>query len=740
MRHAPRPTFAALRPGLAALLGSLLFGGCAGDDPLRASNRLLAAGQPEEALRQLETAARAQPQQVALYNAYVTQRQALVNAYTRDADALRARGDLDAAQTQYRHALQLDPQAEAPRSGLNALQRELHLQALAAQAAQALHDGDAATAERLARSVLLEQPTQRSARAIMQALAAAQAATAAGGQRLQAALARTVSLELRDASLRSVFDLLAREGQISFVLDKEVRTDARTTLVVRDTNLDDVIKLLLLTNQLERRVLNEHTVLVFPATAGKLREYQELVTRTFYLANADAKQTAAMIRTMVKTRDIFTDEKLNLVMIRDTPAAVRLAEQLVAAQDLPEPEVMLEVEVLEVASTLVRDLGVNFPGQISVSPAGSSLDGSGGSAPGLVQLGQGRLRGFVANPLLLLNLRHEDGVSNLLANPRIRVKNREKAKVHIGERVPVITTTSTANVGVSSSVSYLETGLKLDVEPNVHLDDEVAIKVQLEVSNILAQLNTSGTISYRLGTRNAATTLRLKDGETQVLAGLINNEDRRSVARVPLLGEVPVFGRLFRNDSDNNAKSEIVLLITPRIVRNVMRPAGMAAAFSSGTEAVPGAAPLRLADGNTVRLAPAGPAPGVAAAAAAAASAPAQAYPLVVAAPAQVTQGDEFTLSFTLVSDKTMNARVELQYDPTFIAPSPATPGGDPGQATLDVHAAGLAGVAPVPVQVRFKAVAAQPVNTSIQIHASSRDGRISAPDTQAISVVARKP
>ena len=590
MRQAPRPALAVLL----RVLPPLLLAACAGDEPLRESDRLLAAGRPEEALRRLEAAARANPQQVAVYNAFVTQRQALVNAYTRDADALRARGDIDNAEAQYRHALRLDPQAEAPRAGLAALERERRLEASAAQAAQALRDGDAAAAERLARSVLQEQPAQRSARAVMKELADAQARAAAGEPRLRAALGRTVSLELRDAALKSVFELLAREGGVGFVLDKEVRTDVRTTLVVRDTNLDDVIKLLLLTNQLERRVLNDHTLLVFPATAAKLREYQELVTRTFYLANADAKQTAAMIRTMVKTRDIFTDEKLNLVMIRDTPEAVRLAEQLVAAQDLPEPEVMLEVEVLEVASTLVRDLGVNFPGQISVGPAGSYLGSDGGSASSLVQLGQGRLRGFVANPLLLLNLRHEDGISNLLANPRIRVKNREKAKVHIGERVPVITTTSTANVGVSSSVSYLETGLKLDVEPNVHLDDEVAIKVQLEVSNILAQLNTSGTISYRLGTRNAATTLRLKDGETQVLAGLINNEDRRSVARVPLLGEVPVFGRLFRNDSDQNAKSEIVLLITPRIVRNVMRPASMAAAFPSGTEAVPGAAPLRL--------------------------------------------------------------------------------------------------------------------------------------------------
>ena len=107
--------------------------------------------------------------------------------------------------------------------------------------------------------------------------------------------------------------------------------------------------MVLLTNQLEQKVVNESTVFVYPNTPQKLREYQELVVKSFYLANADVKQTANMIRTLVKTRDIFIDEKINLLMIKDTPSAIRLAERLIAAQDLAEPEVMLEVEVLEVA-------------------------------------------------------------------------------------------------------------------------------------------------------------------------------------------------------------------------------------------------------------------------------------------------------------------------------------------------------------------------------------------------------
>jgi general secretion pathway protein D len=178
----------------------------------------------------------------------------------------------------------------------------------------------------------------------------------------------------------------------------------------------------------------------------------------------------------------------------------------------------------------------------------------------------------------------------VLANPRIRVKNREKARVHIGDRVPVITTTAAATGGfVSESVTYLDVGLKLEVEPLISLEDEVNMKVSLEVSNITQTVkSTSGTLTYQLGTRTAATNLRLRDGETQVLAGLISNDDRRSADRVPVLGELPIAGRLFSHTLDNNNRTEIVLLITPRLARTLARPDAASVEFAAGTEAATG--------------------------------------------------------------------------------------------------------------------------------------------------------
>jgi general secretion pathway protein D len=377
---------------------------------------------------------------------------------------------------------------------------------------------------------------------------------------------------------------------------------------VRDQELEEVIRLILVTNQLEQKVLGETTVLVYPNTPQKQREYQELVVRTFYLANADVKQTASMIRTLVKTRDLFVDEKLNMLVIKDTPNAVRLAERLIAAHDLAEPEVMLEVEVLEIASNRLLDLGLRFPDSVAWSLVGGgtaiAAPGGGtavtGGTPGVVSLPEwlnrssALVRLAFTDPLFILSLRQQDGTTSVLANPRIRVKNKEKARIHIGDRVPVITTTAAATGGfVSESVSYLDVGLKLDVEPLVYLDDEVGIKVGLEVSNIVREIRsgTSNTLTYQIGTRNANTNLRLRDGETQILAGLISDEDRRTANRVPGLGDMPVLGRLFSSTSTTTSKTEIVLLITPRLVRSLARPDSRTLEFSGGTEASTGSAP-----------------------------------------------------------------------------------------------------------------------------------------------------
>jgi general secretion pathway protein D len=200
-----------------------------------------------------------------------------------------------------------------------------------------------------------------------------------------------------------------------------------------------------------------------------------------------------------------------------------------------------------------------------------------------------------SDPLAAAQLQAQVSSADLLANPRIRVRNKQSAKILIGQRVPVFTTTATANIGTSESVNYLDVGLKMDIEPTISLDDEVSMKLALEVSSIIDTVTSpGGTQAYRLGTRNTSTTLEVHDGETNVLAGLIQQDDRHANTGLPWLNEMPLLNKLFGQSQDNRDKTEIVLLVTPHIVRNVELPGVGLQEFMSGTDAAMGAPPIQL--------------------------------------------------------------------------------------------------------------------------------------------------
>ncbi|MBT9463074.1 MAG: tetratricopeptide repeat protein [Hydrogenophaga sp.] len=595
---------------MAAMLILCVCAGCATHPAIRESQALLDAGRLDESVQRLEAGVRESANNTELRALYFRQRDRVSAQLVALAETERLQSRLDEAQTLYERANRLDGNNPRVRDGMIALENERRVAARMTQARGLLAKGDSAAAERVLREVLSVAPTQAEARRLLARLRADAPRPDAPPNALTAALSKPITLDFREVQIKSVFDVIARTSGVNFVFDKDVRSDTRVTIFVRDASIEEVIELVLTTNQLERKLLNDNTLMIYPNTPAKARDYKELVTRSFFLANADVKQAQAMIRTLVKTKDIFIDEKLNLVIIKDTADAVRLAEKLIESLDMAEPEVMLDVEVLEVTRSRLQELGLRFPDQIGygrlqpdlnttivnngVTQSNTTLGGT--LAQGFVDLrNRNGLTSFVSNPALTLNLRSEAGDGNTLANPRIRVKNREKAKIHIGDKLPVFTTTSTANVGVSASVSYLDVGLKLDVEPNVYLDDEVGIKVQMEVSSVTREVTgPAGSLAYQIGTRSAATVLRLRDGETQVLAGLISDEERSSANRLPGLGDIPTLGRLFSSTRDNNSKTEIVLLITPRIVRNVARPDANAFNEPAGSEADVGAPPIQL--------------------------------------------------------------------------------------------------------------------------------------------------
>jgi general secretion pathway protein D len=704
--------------------------GCATDSALTEGLNLIDRGRMEDGIRRLEQGSKAHPDSYDLHAYYVRYRDLYVDQLLFEGDKARAIGRNEPALAAYERVLQFSPGNLRAKTGIDAVRADQR-QRDAVKQAKALFEGDKheQALEQL-KGILSENPSQKSAQALLRRIEEVDMKSKAGAAQLKAEYKKPVTLQFRDAPLKSIFDFLSQASGINFVFDHDVRPDLRATILLRDTSLEDALNFLLVTNQLDKKVLNENTVLVYPNLTNKVRDYQELIVRSFYLGNADVKQTLNLVKTVVKTRDVFIDERLNLLVMRDTPEAIGIAEKLIAAQDLADPEV-----ILEITRAKLQNLGAGYPAQIS-----AGLKGAAGVA-GQVTLSEwlNRNSGLVvlnvSDPAFVLNLQRQDSDTNLLANPQVRVRNREKAKIHIGDRLPVITTTSTANVGVSESVQYLDVGLKLDIEPNVYLEDDVAIKIGLEVSTIVQQITSQqGTLTYRIGTRNTATVLRVANGETQVLAGLIQDEDRRTANKVPGLTDLPLLGRLFTNNNDSRTKTEIVLLITPYVVRNLDRPPASALVVHSGTEAGFGAAPLRLPSmtGEQVPAAisaaaqpsvtqPSGaqppPAqyPGAESANAQPAGVQANAQPgaaqapgtqsLTLSGPLQVQAGGEFAVAISVPPSATGGVRLEVLYDSNKLRALGLE--GTPGRVQLTTSGT---------TTVRFRAIEGQSGATQVSI------------------------
>lgn len=567
---------------LACAAAGLLLAGCAAEYIRNDAQSQLADGHYEKAVARLEEGLKDHPNSPVLRAGLVQARNEALARLLAEAAAARSTGRLDDTEQALQRARPFDTGGKRVDALLQELATERR-QHKALQEAQALADRQQSTAAlRVIAGALKDAPRHSELMALQRRLEADARLAQMRASQLGLKETRPISLDFRDANLRTVLDLVTRHSGINFVLDKDIRSDIRVSVFLRSARVEDAIDLLVSTHQLAKKVVDAQTILIYPNTPEKQREHQEQVVKVFYLASADAKNAAAFLRSMLKIREPFVDERANLLAIRESPDNVALAERLMALYDANEPEVLLQVEVIEVRSSRLTELGVKLPDTFSLTPLAPA--GAAGLTLANVQgINSGRIGLSVAG--LLFNLKREVGDFNTLANPSIRARNREKARVMIGDKIPVITTTTGTGNFVSDNVSYLDVGIKLEVEPTVYADDEVAIRVALEVSSLGQQVSTrSGTIAYQIGTRNAATLLRLRDGETQLLAGLISREDRTAASRVPGIGDLPVLGRLFSSQRDEGARTELVLAITPRVLRNLRRPDASETELWVGTE------------------------------------------------------------------------------------------------------------------------------------------------------------
>ncbi|MDE2252064.1 MAG: hypothetical protein KGL25_11755 [Gammaproteobacteria bacterium] len=714
-----------MRRAFATMLTAALLtlAGCATERMQREGLRAVDAGEYEPGLGKLERAAHADPRNLSYRLDLRTQRDQAVHELLAAADRARADERFDAAEQAYRRVLGIDASNNRALAGLEQLKADRRHMTVIAQARKDIEQNRFDDAEAALRAVLRENPGSASASALRARIDAARAPLAVT-PRLQARDNRPVTLQFRDAPTKMVFEVLSRQTGINFIFDKDVKTDTKTTIFVERAPIEQAIGLILAQGQLSQQVLAPNMALIYPNTEAKQKDYRDQVVRTFYVTNTDPKRVQEALKTVLGVKTSFIDERANLVIIRDTPDAIRMAERLIASIDVAEAEVMLEVEVLEITRNRLQQLGVNYPGGVTLTP--TPLAGEPLVLADLKDQDETTIK--VSDLAVSVDLKKSVGQSNVLASPRIRARNREKAKVLIGNRVPVITNSVTpTNGGViaNGSVQYLDVGLTLEVEPTVRMNGNVAIKVNLVVSSIVKEVSVptgSGgvTLAYQIGTREANTLLEVHDGETQVLAGLINDSDRMSSSHVPGLGDLPLIGRLFGSRNNDREKSEIVLSLTPRIVRAQARAAAENLEFRYGTEnelrsrplgvnaSVPASAAGRpTGRGTTIELldtveqplvaptgatrAQAGPAPGAdagsGAAAAAAPSPPGTSAPaaaatssrpaLILDGEPEVAVGEDFTVTLNIAhADAVSGMRAMLRYDPSVLQFTGGSAGG----------------------------------------------------------------
>lgn len=373
-------------------------------------------------------------------------------------------------------------------------------------------------------------------------------------------------------SMMSVYRALGRAFGINIMFDPNLK-DTDISVELKQVRAQDALEFLMRTAGHFYKVLDEQSIIIIADTPQNRRNYEDLVIKTFFLSNAEVKEVVTMLRSLIDAKKIATNESLNAIIVRDTADKVRVAERIIEANDKARAEVVVDVELLQINTTKLRDLGVTWPSSIT-----TSIDtGSTGTSANPLRLSDleflNQRNWTLTIPSFTYDFVKTNTDAQLLAKPQLRISEGEKASLTIGDRIPIpVTSFNTANtVGGNivpiTSFQYQDVGIKINLEPRVHHNKEVTLKVSVEVSNLSGQVTTGGSSQPIIGTRSFESKIRLKDGETNFLAGLIRTDETVSENGLPGLSEIPVIGRLFSKNRNSNQRTDVILTLTPHIIR-----------------------------------------------------------------------------------------------------------------------------------------------------------------------------
>ena len=394
------------------------------------------------------------------------------------------------------------------------------------------------------------------------------------GMDLPVGVKMPASLTFRDASSRDVFTAISRLANISLIFDAAFR-DTPVTVDLRNATLDDALATVSGATRSFFRVTAPKTVIVVPDTPAKRREYEEEIVKTFYLSNADLKETMDLLRMVLDARRISPTTAINALTIKDSPERIAAAGRVITAIDKTRPEVIIDVELIEVDRTKLAEYGIQIATPSTTSPTGANgsvaINGaaSGISLSALRNLSQSDIL-LSGLPSLYYRLLKSDANTRTLANPQLRTTDGVPAQAKFGEQVPVpVTTFAPLATGGAlqqpiTSFNYQNIGVNIDITPRTHHDDDVSLNLKIAVTNI------SGTGFGGLptfGNREINTIITLRDGETNMLAGLIRDDERVALDGIPGLSDLPLVGHLFAHNSKSKSQTDIILTLTPHIIR-----------------------------------------------------------------------------------------------------------------------------------------------------------------------------
>lgn len=581
---------------LAILLFAAALSGCAKHRALTAfdeAEELVKAEQYDQALEKYVAATADDPSNMSYKLKLAAGRTRAAGRHIRLARELVREDRLKDAQAEYALARGLDPSLEVASVESRQVQNLLEARTLVEDAFARYREQRYPAARQILADVLKREPQNARGLELLALLDSRPRAVVVDGVELDMSSAEPITLRFRQTGVREAFAILSKLSGINFILDEEVKGKTLTVQLENGT-FSQALELILQVGGVERKVLNSKTLLVYPATKDKAKQYQDQLIQTFYLSHIDAKKAINLLRTMLQLRKVYVHEERNALVLRDTPETIRLAEMILKAADRADSEVLFDVEVLAVQDSDELKFGpklATYGTKVGFGDLQPDAESGNIAIPDSWTVQSlNNLQTWYTIPSVTFDLAKTLNTSELLASPKIRVKNNEKAKIHIGNKDPIVTTTTVAgeSTQLTQNVQYVDSGIKLDIEPNIQLDGTVLAKITLEVSaatRLKAATNQSeGEAPVALQVTNAQTSLVLVDGVRTILGGLYETNTAKNKSTIPWLGEIPFLGSLLTSHDNSKTRRELLLSITPHVVKRVEVPEAEVATIWSGGE------------------------------------------------------------------------------------------------------------------------------------------------------------